>query len=257
MRVTLALLLAASAFGQCIEIRYSRQGDEIVKSLIGVLPKTVALYRADVVNTCATEARMFPSRVGFEAAATAPMQDPEAALYAAQHFKDTRWWVVTLKGAAEVAKYAGPAALGLATAGVAVPAIVTGLAGGIGGGAVILDSYRKDASTLKVPATWLRDGLPEIILRPGEPVPYLLVLGGNPPGTFKAVVASQPQITPGAIGLECNGILCANGLITLTSVSVLSTHPQIEDDDEREILAEERLSRMLGHQRNPGIGAGN
>jgi hypothetical protein len=237
-------LLACQSYGQsCIEIHYSRQADEVVKELLGVVPKTVSVYRADVVNTCQNETRFFPSRVGFEAAGSgAPMQDPEATLFAAQHFKDTRWWVVSLGILRDTAKYAGPAALGLSTAGIAVPAIVTGLAGGIGGGTAIIEGYRQKAAELKVPATWLRDGLPEIILKPGEPVSYLLALGGKPDTTFKVSVASLfPPVTR-ISAIEP----------TAANIPVISaTHPMV---DEPVIYDIARIAAMI-MERSRAIGA--
>jgi hypothetical protein len=184
MRLAL-LLLVVPAFGQ-IEIRYSRQSDEVVKAIVGAVPKTVFVYRADVVNTGTAEARFFPSRVGFEAAVTAPMQDPEAALYAAQHFRETRWWAVALKAGATLAPYGGAALLGLQAFGIQIPDSATTITAGLNGGTALFNSLHKEVTTLNVPATWLRDGLPEVILRPGEPVPYLLALGGNPPLGFVA-----------------------------------------------------------------------
>lgn len=250
MRSLALLLLALPAFGQCIEIHYSRQADEVVKALVGTVPKTVSVYRADVVNTCPTETRFFPSRVGFEAATVAPMQDPEAALFAAQNFKDTRWWVVLLKGASEVAKYAGPAALGLSTAGVAVPALVTGLAGGIGGGAVLLDGYRKQASELKVPATWLRDGMEEIIIPPGRDVPYLLALGGKPGETFTAKVGQAVVQTALQAPSDFSDVVQVAGQISITQ-----THPQIPDEQEQIEAARMALVVRMIQERTAARGA--
>lgn len=239
MRLAALLLLALPLAAQ-VEIRFSRQSDEVVRALVGTVPKTVAVYRADVVNVGPNETRFFPSRVGFEAAVTAPMQDPEAALFAAQNFKDTRWWVVTLKGLNLVAKYAGPAALGLSTAGVAVPAIVTGLAGGIGGGAALIDGYHREAARLNVPATWLRDGLSEIILKPGEPVPYLLALGGNPPLGFVAklqAISQEPKFSP-----TSHQVVLA---------IPIATHPMV---DEPVIYDTARIAEMI-RERSRAIGA--
>ena len=239
MRLIVLILLALPCWGQ-IEIHFSRQSDEITKALIGAVPKTVSVYRADVVNTGSTEARFFPSRVGFEAALTAPMQDPEAALFAAQNFKDTRWWVVGLGILKEAAKYGGPVALGVATAGVPVPAIVTGLAGGIGGSAAVLESYRRDAAKLTVPTTWLRDGLPEIILKPGEPVPYLLALGGNPGATFTAKVGQAVVQTALQAPSAFSDVVQVAGQISITQ-----THPQIPDEPTLEAERLQLAVRMI------------
>lgn len=193
--VICGLILASQLFGQ-IEIRYSRQSDPIVKALVGTVPKDIAIYRADVVNLGPTEARIYPSRVGFEAAVTAPMQDPESALFAAQNFRNTRWWVVALKAGALAAPYSGAALMGLQAFGIKIPDVANLVTGGASGAAALFTGLHKEAATLTIPATWLRDGMPEIILRPGEPVPYLLALGGNPPLGFTATVggAEAPKI---------------------------------------------------------------
>jgi hypothetical protein len=235
MRLALLLLLVVPAFAQ-IEIRYSRQSEEVVKAIVGAVPKTVFVYRADVVNTGTAEARFFPSRVGFEAAVTAPMQDPEAALYAAQHFRETRWWAVALKAGATLAPYGGAALLGLQAFGIQIPDSATTITAGLNGGTALFNSLHKEVTTLNVPATWLRDGLPEVILRPGEPVPYLLALGGNPPLGFVAKVVAQATIKesltvpPAApLGIGCmpiNGGACADGSVIVT---LTTTHPQIDD----------------------------
>jgi hypothetical protein len=266
MRLALLLLSCGLAFGQ-VQIHYSRQSDVVTKALVGTIPQGVALYRAEVINVGTGEARVFPARVGFEAAAVAPMQDPEAAIFAAMEYKKTRWWVVGLKAAATLAPYGGAALLGLQAFGVKIPDSANTIAGSLNGGTALFNALHQESAKLTIPATWLRDGLPEIILRPGEPVAYLLALGGNPPATFSAEVSfsrnPQPPSMSGETGdllFRCNPInggACIDGtgkeslhVQPLISESVInekvgkrelaavpvSTHPQIPDEDEARAL---------------------
>jgi hypothetical protein len=226
MKLALLLLACGLAFGQ-VQIHYSRQSDVVTKALVGTIPQGVALYRAEVINVGTGEARVFPARVGFEAAAVAPMQDPEAAIFAAMEYKKTRWWVVGLKAAATLAPYGGAALLGLQAFGVKIPDSANTIAGSLNGGTALFNALHQESAKLTVPATWLRDGLPEIILRPGEPVAYLLALGGNPPVTFSAEV-SQPLISVSAIN--------ENAAKRELAAIPVSTHPQIPDEDESRAL---------------------
>jgi hypothetical protein len=222
-RLPFALLLSCGlAFGQ-VQIHYSRQSDVVTKALVGTIPQGVALYRAEVINVGTSEARVFPARVGFEAAAVAPMQDPEAAIFAAMEYKKTRWWVVGLKAAATLAPYGGAALLGLQAFGVNIPDSANTIAGSLNGGTALFNALHQESAKLTVPATWLRDGLPEIILRPGEPVAYLLALGGNPPATFSAEVGAA------VVQLAATSKESLQAQITVT-------HPQIPDDDEARAL---------------------
>lgn len=217
----LAAFLSLPAAAQ-IECHYSRLADSVVKQILSTVPRDVHVYRADCVNMGAAEARMFPSRIAFEAAAVAPMQDPEASLYAASNYRKSRWWVVLLKGVGMASGYAGPALLGLTAAGVAIPDIASTLAGGSAAGAALFNGLHDGAARLTVPTTWLRDGLPEIILKPGEPVPYLIALGGTPPGTFARTVGAQV-------------------MVSIETLVPTTTHPQIPEPPDRMALAEAAL----------------
>ncbi len=249
MRSALILLMAsASCWGQ-IEIHYSRQTDTVTKGLIGTVPKDVALYRAEVRNVGSEEARLFPDRVGFEASAIAPMQDPEAAVSAAKGYKSKKW--LWLRLIVEAAPYIGPGVLVARGLGWKIPDWGTTTAG-VGTTAIAgADRLYSEGTSLNIPTTWLKDNLPEIVLRPGQGAAYLLALGGKPPETFKATIAksatvqsklewSNPIYIQPAENLEVlemppcppAGTVpdpCVR-TFTWSPLSISSTHPQVDED---------------------------
>lgn len=188
------LILLASAIAWPAEIKYARQDRVMLLAYVDGAPASIALYRAMACGNGTGEERFSPDLVPFMANDYGAVQDPDAALFAAQEArkKGKRYKLVSL--VIEGITYAGIAVAAAGTGGVIVLPEAVGLLVGAGAAATPrLLRRREELARQPVPANWLLSQMTERLLRPGGPCePFLLAMSASTPETFRAV--TEPRL---------------------------------------------------------------